>query len=96
MRDQGMTTQAMGADGIVSAEFASIGGLGVEGTLMAFPPDPRKRPVAAAVVKEFEANGFNPEAYTLYAYAAVQVLKQAAEKAGSLEPKKTQTSCTPA
>jgi branched-chain amino acid transport system substrate-binding protein len=88
MRDQGMTTQAMGADGIVSEEFASIGGPGVEGTLMTFPPDPRKRPVAASIVREFEAKGFNPEAYTLYAYAAVQVLKQAAEKAGSLEPKK--------
>jgi branched-chain amino acid transport system substrate-binding protein len=88
MRDQGMATQAMGADGIVSEEFASIGGPGVEGTLMTFPPDPRKRPEAAAIVKEFEAKGFNPEAYTLYAYAAVQVIQQAAEKSGSLEPKK--------
>jgi branched-chain amino acid transport system substrate-binding protein len=88
MRDQGITTQAMGADGIVSEEFAAIGGPGVEGTLMTFPPDPRKRTVAAPIVKEFEANGFNPEAYTLYAYAAVQILKQAAEKARSLEPKK--------
>jgi hypothetical protein len=42
----------MGADGIVSEEFASIGGPGVEGTLMTFPPDPRKRPEAAAIVKE--------------------------------------------
>jgi branched-chain amino acid transport system substrate-binding protein len=88
MRDQGISTRAMGADGIVSEEFASIGGPGVDGTLMTFPPDPRKRPAAAAVVKEFEAKGFNPEAYTLYAYAALQVLKQAAEKASSLEPKK--------
>lgn len=87
MRDQGITTPVMGADGIVSDEFASIGGPGVEGTFMTFPPDPRLRPTAAAVVKEFEAKGFNPEAYTLYSYAALEVLKQAAEKAGSFDPK---------
>jgi branched-chain amino acid transport system substrate-binding protein len=89
MRDQGLQTVAMGADGIVSEEFASIGGPGVEGTKMTFPPDPRKRPDVQDVVKRFrEQRNFNPEAYTLYSYAAVQVIKQAAEKAGSLDPKK--------
>ncbi len=87
MRDQGMTTAVMGADGIVSDELVSIGGPGVEGTYNTFPPDPRLRPTAAAVVKEFEADGYNPEAYTLYAYAALQVFQQAAEKAKSLESK---------
>ena len=84
MRDQGIMTPAMGADGIVSDEFASIGGPGVEGTFMTFPPDPRLKPTAAAVVKEFEAKGYNPEAYTLYSYAALEVIQQAAEKANSL------------
>ncbi len=88
MRDQGMTTVAMGADGITSDEFAVIGGPGTEGTLMTFPPDPRKRPTAAEVVKRFEAKGFNPEAYTLYSYAAVEIIRQAAEQAKSLDPKK--------
>ena len=31
---------------------------------------------------------FEPQAYTLYSYAAVQIIKQAAEKANSLDPKK--------
>jgi len=88
MRDQGMNAVLMGADGITSDEFASIGGPGVEGTLMTFPPDPRKRPEAAEIVKKFEAKGFNPEAYTLYTYAAVEILKQAIEKAGAAEPEK--------
>jgi branched-chain amino acid transport system substrate-binding protein len=88
MRDQGLTTVAMGADGITSDEYAVIGGPGTEGTLMTFPPDPRKRPVAAEVVKRFETKGINPEAYTLYSYAAVQIMKQAAEQAKSLDPKK--------
>ncbi len=87
-RDAGFNAPAMGADGIVSDEFASIGGPGVEGTLMTFPPEPRNRPEAAAVLKRFEAKKFNPEAYTLYSYAAVEIIKQAAEKAKSLDPKK--------
>ena len=88
MRDQGVKAPLMSGDGITSDEFATIGGPGVEGTLMTFPPDPRKRPEAKAVVAKFEAKKFNPEAYTLYSYAAVQVIQQAAVKANSLDPKK--------
>ena len=88
MRDQGVKAVMISGDGITSDEFATIGGPGVEGTLMTFPPDPRKRPEAKAVVAKFEAKKFNPEAYTLYSYAAVQIMAQAAEKAKSLDPKK--------
>jgi branched-chain amino acid transport system substrate-binding protein len=88
MRDQGLSTVMMSGDGITSDEFAAVGGPGVEGTLMTFPPDPRRRPEAAAVVKKFEAKRFNPEAYTLYSYAGVEIFKQAAEGAKSLDPKK--------
>jgi branched-chain amino acid transport system substrate-binding protein len=88
MRDQGVKAVLMGADGITSDEFASIGGPGVEGTLMTFAPDPRKRPEAKAVIEKFRAKKFEPEAYTLYSYAAVEVIKQAAEAAKSLDPKK--------
>jgi branched-chain amino acid transport system substrate-binding protein len=88
MRDQGLKTVMMSGDGITSDEFATIGGPGVEGTLMTFPPDPRNRAEAKEIVKKFEAKKFNPEAYTLYSYAAVQVIAEAAEKAKSLDPKK--------
>ncbi|MCI4678667.1 branched-chain amino acid ABC transporter substrate-binding protein [Rhodoblastus acidophilus] len=86
MRDQGVEATLMGGDGIASQEFAAIAGPGVVGTLMTFPPDPRLRPEAAAVVKEFEARHYNPETYTLYSYAAVQVIAQAIEKAKSTDP----------
>src|SRR6516225_1557129 len=88
MRDQGVKAPLMGGDGITSDEFASIGGPGVEGTLMTFGPDPRKNPAAAAVVKTFEAKNINPEAYTLYSYAALQVIAMSAANAKSLDPKK--------
>ena len=86
MRDQGMKTILMGGDGIASEEYAQIGGPAAEGTLMTFPPDPRLNPAAAEVVKKFEAKKFNPETYTLYTYAAVQVMKQAADAAKSVDP----------
>ena len=88
MRDQGMKTVMISGDGITDNEFAPIGGPGVEGTLMTFGPDPRNNPAAKDVVAEFKAKNFDPEAYTLYSYAGVQIIKQAAEKAKSLDPKK--------
>lgn len=88
MRDQGVTAPMMSGDGITSDEFAAIAGPGAEGTLMTFPPDPRGRPEAKAVVEKFRAKGINPEAYTLYTYAAVEVMAEAAKRANSLDPKK--------
>jgi branched-chain amino acid transport system substrate-binding protein len=88
MRDQGVKAPLMGGDGITSEEFASIGGPAVEGTLMTYGPDPRNNPNAKDAVAKFRAKKFEPEAYTLYSYAAVQILKQAAESAKSLDTKK--------
>ena len=88
MRDQGMNTVMISGDGITDTEFAAIGGPGVEGTLMTFGPEPRKNPNAQDAVAAFKAKGFDPQGYTLYSYAAVQIIKQAAEKAKSLDPKK--------
>jgi len=88
MRDQGVKAPMMGGDGITSDEFASVGGPGVEGTLMTYGPDPRNNPAAKDAVAKFRAKKFEPEAYTLYSYAGVQIIKQAAEAAKSLDPKK--------
>jgi len=88
MRDQGLKTVMMSGDGITSDEFATIGGDGVIGTLMSFGPDPRKNPAAADVVAKFKAKNFEPEGYTLYSYAAMQIFAQAAAEAKSSDPKK--------
>src|SRR5260370_27533964 len=55
---------------------------------MNYGPDPSNRPEAKAAVAEFRDKGFEHEAYTLYSYAGVQIIKQAAEAAKSLDPKK--------
>jgi branched-chain amino acid transport system substrate-binding protein len=89
MRAQGLTVPMMGGDGITDDEFAAIAGPGAEGTLMTFSPDPRTNPKNKAIVDLFRAKrGFEPQAYTLYSYAAVQIIKQAAEQAKSLDPRK--------
>jgi branched-chain amino acid transport system substrate-binding protein len=85
MRDQGLKAQFIGADALVTEEFWKITGPSGEGTLMTFPPDPRKVPAAKAVVDKFTAQGYNPEGYTLYTYAAIQAFAAAAEKAKSVK-----------
>src|SRR5215813_2195133 len=84
-RDQGLKAQFVGADALVTEEFWKITGPAGEGTLMTFPPDPRNVPSAKAVVDKFMAEGYNPEGYTLYTYAAIQAFGAAADKAKSLK-----------
>lgn len=86
MHEHGVGAEMIASDAIAGDEFAAVGGDAVEGTYMTFPPDPGERPQAAKVVKEFTAKNIDPETYTLYAYATVQIIKQAADKARSLDP----------
>ena len=89
MRAQGVKAPLMGGDGITDDEFASIAGPGAEGTLMTFSPDPRTNPANKAIIELFRSKRmFEPQAYTLYSYASVQIIKRAAERAKSLDPKK--------
>ena len=89
MRDQGVKAVLMGGDGINSGELAAIAGQdAIDGTLMTFSPDPRKIPGAAEVVARFRAKSIEPEAFTLYTYAAVEVWAQAAAAAGTTDAAK--------
>jgi branched-chain amino acid transport system substrate-binding protein len=88
MRDQGLKTVLMSGDALADKEYASITGPAGEGTLFTFGPDPRNKPTAKAIVEKFKAKNIDPEGYTLYTYAAIEVWSQAAAKAGTLDPKK--------
>jgi branched-chain amino acid transport system substrate-binding protein len=88
LRDQGMKTVMLSGDGITSADFATIGGDAVIGTLMTFPPKVEDNPANAELVKQFKDANFTPEAYTLFSYAAVQIFQQAAEAAKAADPQK--------
>ncbi len=86
--EQGYKPQLISGDALVDNEYGKIAGNASEGTLMTFAPDPRKNPAAKAVVDKFKAAKYDPEGYTLYSYAAIQVWAAAAEKAKSTDPKK--------
>jgi len=87
-RQQGLNATVMSGDAMVTDEFWAITGADGEGSLMTFSSDPRNRPTAAAVVKEFTDKKIDPEGYVLYSYAAVQVWAEAAQKAGTTDAKK--------
>jgi branched-chain amino acid transport system substrate-binding protein len=78
-----MDTVLMGGDALVTQDFWTITGPSGTGTLVTFSPDPRKEPAAKEIVDRFRQQGYDPEGYTLYTYAAVQVFAQAAVAAGS-------------
>src|SRR5437879_2612883 len=88
MRDQGLQTVLMAGDALADKEFASITGPAGEGPLFTFGPDPRNKATAKAIVERFKAKGVDPEGYTLYTYAAMQVWSQAVAKTGTTDPKK--------
>ncbi|MCJ2118893.1 branched-chain amino acid ABC transporter substrate-binding protein [Methylobacterium sp. J-001] len=87
MHDQGLKAIVAGGDAVADKEFAQIAGPAAEGTLMTFPADPRRNPNAKAAVAALNAKGIDPEAFTLYAYAAVQVFAKALAETGSSDGK---------
>src|SRR5471030_556425 len=88
MRDQGLKTVLMSGDGLADKEYASITGPAGEGTLFTFGPDPRHKATAKSIVEKFKSKNIDPEGYTLYTYAAMQVWSQAVAKAKTTDAKK--------
>jgi branched-chain amino acid transport system substrate-binding protein len=84
MRDQGMDTQLISGDALVTQEYWQVTGDAGEGTLMTFSPDPRRSPAAKDIVAKFRAKNIEPEGYVLYTYAAIQAWVQAATAAGTV------------
>lgn len=92
MADAGLKAVFMSGDGTVNQEFWNIAGASAEGALVTFGNEYRDKPEAADVVKRFRTAGFEPEAYTLYTYAAVQVWAGAAIKAKTVDADKVSAS----
>ena len=86
-RAAGDDLQLVVGDGVSSEDFWLVAGPTAKGTLMTLPPDARDNPEAAAVVARFHALNYEPTGATLLGYAVIQVWAQAAEKAGTVEPK---------
>jgi branched-chain amino acid transport system substrate-binding protein len=87
-REQGFNAQFVGPDSLQTDELWKIGGPAVEGLIMTFAPDPVNNPNAKAVVMKFQKDGYNPEGYTLYTYAAFQVWEFGVKAAKSFDAQK--------
>ncbi len=85
MREQGLTAVFLSGDGIVTDALVTTAGgpQYTKGVLMTFGADPRKIPDGQAVIEKFRAGGFEPEGYTLYAYATLQALAAGFNGAGA-------------
>ena len=84
-RKLGLEAKLLSGDGLSTREFWDVTGEAGEGSLFTFEADPRKFAAAKDAVRAFRETGYEPEGYTLFTYAAVQVFAQAAARAGSVK-----------
>jgi branched-chain amino acid transport system substrate-binding protein len=84
-RNRGYDLQMIGSDSLTTEYFWHVAGPAAVGVMFVSYADPRTNEEAAAIVKQFRADGYEPEGLTLYSYAGVQVWAQAVEKAGTVE-----------
>lgn len=88
IREQGMKATIVGGDALMTNEYWAITGAAGEGTMMTFGPDPRAKAESKAVVERFRKTGYEPEGYTLYTYAALQIWVDTVKAVGSTDPGK--------
>jgi branched-chain amino acid transport system substrate-binding protein len=84
-RDRGDDFQLVGSDALATEYFWHVAGAANEGVLFIGLSDPRHFEEAARVVETFRAGSYEPEGFTLYSYAAIQVWAQAVGKAGTFK-----------
>ena len=87
LREQGSQAQMVSGDSMNNVEFWTIAGQAADGMIFTFAPEPRAFPEAAELVAKFKADGYDPEGYTLYTYAAFQMYAQAAAATKSTDSK---------
>lgn len=85
MSEQGLNAKMFSADGMNTAELWAIAGPAATNLFFTFAPDPRKNPAANAIVEAFRKTGYDPEGFTLYTYATLQLYKAAAEATKSTD-----------
>lgn len=84
-KELGFTPAVIGGNALSTNELVSVSGGASDGVVFTSVGDARRNPAAASVIEEFKESGYDPEGFTLYTYAAVQVLAQAMEAANSIE-----------
>lgn len=82
IKEQKASIQIVGGNALMTDELWKIAGDAAEGLLMSYTSDPRKSPDAKPAIAALRKAGFEPEGFTLNAYAAVQVVAEGIRRAG--------------
>lgn len=85
INDAGAKITVIGGDGLSNSEFWNIGSEAAAGTVFTNAADALKNADSKTAADALAAANIPAEAFTLNAYAAVEVLKAGIEKAGSAE-----------
>lgn len=85
LNDLNVKALLIGGDGLSNTEFWTIGTDAAAGTIFTNASDALKNPDSQAAAKALQERNIPAEAFTLNAFAAVEVLKAGIEKAGSAD-----------
>ncbi|MBM7046981.1 MULTISPECIES: branched-chain amino acid ABC transporter substrate-binding protein [Rhizobium] len=85
LHDISVKAQIIGGDGLSNTEYWAIANDAAAGTVFTNASDALKNPDSQSAVAALKAHNIPAEAFTLNAYAAVQVLKAGIEKAGKAD-----------
>jgi branched-chain amino acid transport system substrate-binding protein len=85
LADAGVKATIIGGEGLSNTEFWAIGNEAAAGTIFTNASDALKNADSADAVAVLKDKGIPPEAFTLNAYAAVEVIKAGIEKAGKAD-----------
>src|SRR5690606_10439193 len=84
-KELGFTPAVIGGNALSTNELVSVSGGASDGVVFTSVGDARSNPAAASVLEEFKRDGYDPEGFTLYTYAAVQAVAQAIDTADSID-----------
>ena len=85
LADAGVDAVIIGGDGLSNSEYWNIANEQAAGTVFTNATDATKYPDSKAAADALSARNIPAEAFTLNAYAAVEVIKAGIEKAGNAE-----------
>lgn len=88
MEEQGLKVPMFAGEALSNAGAWPVAGSAAANVYFTFTPDPRNIAEAKSVIETFRAQGYDPESYTLYTYAAFELYRAAAVATRSTDSKK--------
>ncbi len=85
LKDAGVDVIMLGGEGLSNTEYWAIGGDSAQGTIFTNAADAMKNEDSKAAAAALEAKGIPPEAFTMNAYAAIEVIADGIKRAGSAD-----------